>query len=134
MYVLISLGYTPRHGTAGLYDNCAYRMRNGQTVLPKWLQRVHSHQQCLRVGVSFKIVVAAACRMDWRKAREKCRGLHRSGVISVGFKDTQLKVFFLLFMAKRILRDSSLCIVNHIVKLKDSNGEVLLKQICSFQI
>lgn len=66
--------------------------------------------------------------------KQRPEWLRKSGGISVGFRDTQLKVFFMLFMAKIFLRDSHLCIMNHIVKLKDSKREDLLKQICSFQI
>ena len=52
-YVFNSLGYIPRSGIAGLYDNSMLNiLRNCQT-LPKCI--LHSQQQCMRVLISLHL-------------------------------------------------------------------------------
>ena len=53
MYVFVSLGYIPKSGISGLYDNSTFNLlRTSQTIFQSDCTTLHCHQQCLRVLIT----------------------------------------------------------------------------------
>ena len=52
-HVFISLGYTPRTGTVGLYSSSVFNfLRNCKTVFQRCCTIFYSHQLCMRITIS----------------------------------------------------------------------------------